>query len=102
MPLPWLLRLLLACLAILLSLRERAQLTKSRGLLRASDGSLYWLEQDQTEEKEVCLCGEQVLWSWLVILKGRECESGARFNLVLGRDSVSREDWHYIHGMLRW
>lgn len=102
MPLPWLLRLLLACLAILLSLRERAQLTKSRGLLRARDGSLFWRGQGAAEEQEIHLSGEQVLWPWLVTLKGRVCETGERFSLVLGRDSVSRDDWHYLHGMLRW
>lgn len=89
-----------ALLVIALGIREWRRLQRNRGELSTSERRWFW-RNACGELEEISVCGELVLWPWLIVINGRNA-SGQRRRLVLGRDSVAATDWRRLQVALRY
>ncbi|WP_369413353.1 protein YgfX [Microbulbifer guangxiensis] len=89
-----------ALLVIALGLREWRRLQGYRGELSTTDRRWFWRAADG-EMEELTLCGELVLWPWLIVINARN-PRGHRRRLLLGRDSVAPDDWRRLQVALRY
>ena len=75
-------------------------LQRTRGVLATRERRWFWRGEDGGE-REFVFRGELVLWSWLLVINGRDLR-GRRLQLVLARDSMDGEDWRRLQAALRY
>ncbi|WP_345548380.1 protein YgfX [Microbulbifer aestuariivivens] len=87
-------------LVLAVGLRESRRLLSYRGEIVTAERRWFW-RQAGLETQEIDLCGELVLWPWLIVINGRD-RHGRHRRLVLARDSVMAEDWRRLQVALRY
>ncbi len=99
-PLPWYFVTPLALLAAAYAAREWHRLVSLRGVISTRERRWFWRPMGD-EAREILLCGEQVLWPWLVVVNGRDAR-GRHLRLVLARDSMAADDWRRLRSALQY
>ncbi|WP_193164597.1 protein YgfX [Microbulbifer hainanensis] len=88
---------------LLYGIFELRALQRTRGVLATRERRWFWRAggAEGNEEREFVFRGELVLWSWLLVINGRDLR-GKRLRLVLARDSMDGEDWRRLQAALRY
>ncbi|MDP5210595.1 protein YgfX [Microbulbifer sp. 2205BS26-8] len=79
---------------------EKRRLGRMTGRLSTRERRWYWRARGE-EVREFGLCGELVLWRWLLVINGRDWY-GRRVCLVLARDALHADDWRRLQVALRY
>ncbi|AWF82123.1 hypothetical protein BTJ40_15500 [Microbulbifer sp. A4B17] len=97
--LPLLLSGIASLLVVIYVWGEWRRMKTVRGHLSTRERRWFW-RPDGAENREFQFVGELVLWSWLVVINGRD-GGGRRLRLVLARDMLAPQDWRRLQVALR-
>ncbi|WNZ55070.1 protein YgfX [Microbulbifer sp. EKSA008] len=70
------------------------------GHLSTRERRWFW-HPDGADRREFQFVNELVLWSWLVVINGRD-RAGRRLRLVLAKDMLAPQDWRRLQVALRY
>jgi len=96
----WLLLLPAVLVVLVYAAFEWRRLRFMRGLLSTRERRWFWRLEGGVE-REFEFSGELVLWSWLIVINGRDLR-GRRLRLVLAQDCIGQDDWRRLQVALRY